>query len=42
MWKSLIKVHDSFDEPLPPGIAAAFGIMDPPSDRHRHPDRVGK
>ena len=32
MWKGLIKVHDNFDDPLPPDIAAAFGIIDEPAD----------
>jgi prevent-host-death family protein len=32
MWKGLIKVHDNFDDPLPPDIAAAFGMIDEPSD----------
>ena len=27
MWKGLIKIHDDFDDPLPPDIAAAFGII---------------
>jgi prevent-host-death family protein len=32
MWKGLIKMHDNFDDPLPPDIAAAFGMIDEPSD----------
>jgi prevent-host-death family protein len=32
MWKGLIKIHDNFDDPLPPDIAAAFGIVDEPAD----------
>ena len=42
MWKDLIVVHDSFDDPLPPDIAEAFGIIDEPSDRHPRPDLVVK
>jgi hypothetical protein len=42
MLKGLIKVHDSFDDPLPPDIAAAFGIIDEPSDPDPRPDRVIK
>jgi len=26
MWKGLIKVHENFNDPLPPDIAAAFGM----------------
>jgi len=26
MWKGLIKMHDNFDDPLPPDIAEAFGM----------------
>ena len=32
MWKGLIKVYDTFDDPLPPDIAAAFGMIDESSD----------
>jgi prevent-host-death family protein len=32
MWKDLIKVFDNFDDPLPPDIAAAFGMIDEHSD----------
>ena len=28
MWKGLIEIHDNFDDPLPPEIAAAFGMTD--------------
>ncbi|MGA3015748.1 MAG: type II toxin-antitoxin system prevent-host-death family antitoxin [Bryobacteraceae bacterium] len=42
MWKDLIKVHANFDDPLPPDIAEAFGIIDEPSHRHPRPDLVVK
>jgi len=42
MWKGLIKMHANFDAPLPPDMAAAFGVIDEPSDRHARPDLVGK
>ena len=32
MWKGLIEMHDNFDDPLPPDIAAAVGMIDGPSD----------
>ena len=30
--KHLFKMHDNFDDPLPPDIAAAFGMIDEPAD----------
>lgn len=33
-WKGLIEVYDTFDDPLPPDIAEAFGIVDEPPARH--------
>jgi prevent-host-death family protein len=42
MWKNLIKVHGNFDDPLPPHIAEAFGIIDEPANRHSRPNLVGK
>ena len=42
MWKDLIKVHANFDDPLPPEIAKAFGIIDEPPNRHTRSHLVVK
>ena len=36
----LIEIYDNFDDPLPPEIAEAFGIVDESSPGHAHPDLV--
>jgi len=40
MWKDLIEIYDNFDDPLPPDIAEAFGIIDESSPGHPRPDLV--
>ena len=42
MWKGLIKIHDNFDDSLPPDIAYAFGIIDEPPARHARAPVVRK
>lgn len=42
MWKGLIEVYDNFDDPLPPEIAEAFGIVDEPPARHPRRSVVGR
>lgn len=36
----LIELYDNFDDPLPPEIAEAFGIVDEPASGHPRTDLV--
>jgi prevent-host-death family protein len=38
--KGLIEIYENFDDPLPPDIAEAFGIIDGPPSGHPHSDLV--
>jgi prevent-host-death family protein len=38
----LIEIYENFDDPLPPEIAEAFGIVDEPSPGHARSDLVDK
>ncbi len=42
MWKGLIAIHDSFDDPLPPGVAEAFGMKHERPARHPRARLVGR
>lgn len=42
LWKGLIDIHDNFDDPLPPEIAAAFGMKHERPARHPRTPLVGR